>query len=131
MPQPLEHEIAEPRELPPPAPKKGPPLTVVAEGTNVDGRVQVTGDLRVDGEVRGPLLSAGATCEVSPDGTVVVQSARAATLVVHGTLRADDVAARRVMVAAGGALHARVVAAESVEVETGGVLEAELEIGHG
>jgi cytoskeletal protein CcmA (bactofilin family) len=117
------------RELPPPAPKKVPPLTVIAEGTAVDGRVQVTGDLRVDGRVEGPLLAAGAACEVSPGGSVSVVTARSATLVVHGTLHAAEVIARRVLVTSAGTLHARVLAAESVEVEAGGTLGAALEIG--
>jgi cytoskeletal protein CcmA (bactofilin family) len=119
------------RELPPPAPKKLPPLTVIAQGTAVDGRVRVEGDLRVDGRVEGPLLAAGASCEVSPGGSVAVETARAASLVVHGTLHAGEVVARRVLVTAAGALHARVVAAEGVEVEAGGTLAATLEIGAG
>ena len=117
--------------LPPPAPKPkhAPPLTVLAEGTAVGGRVEVGGDLRVDGAVEGVLLGAGGTCEVSAQGKVTVETARAATLVVHGALRADAVAARRVVVAATGELRARLVAAESVEVEEGGKLDATLEVG--
>ena len=128
---PKEAAPREARELPPPAPKKLPPLTVIAEGTAVDGRVQVTGDLRVDGRVDGPLLAAGGACEVSPGGAVAVETARAASLVVHGTLHAGEVVARRVLVTEKGALHARVVACEGVEVEAGGKLAATLEIGAG
>ena len=119
------------RDLPPEPPKKGPPLTVVADGTSVEGRLAVTGDLRVDGRVEGAALTAGASCEISRGGTVVVEQARAASLVVHGALRADEVVARTVRVMAGGAVHARVVAAEAVDVETGGVLDAAIEIGKG
>ena len=121
--------VAAARELPPPAPRKLPPLTVIAEGTAVDGRVQVAGDLRVDGRVEGPLLAAGAACEISTGGAVSVAAARAASLVVHGTLLAGEVVARRVLVTATGTLHARVLAAESVEVEAGGKLGAVLEVG--
>jgi cytoskeletal protein CcmA (bactofilin family) len=128
-PQPRESAPPAPRELPPPPPKKVPPLTVIAQGTAVDGRVQVAGDLRVDGRVEGPLLAAGAACEISPGGSVAVETARAASLVVHGTLHAGEVVARRVLVSAAGTLHARVLAAEGVEVEAGGTLAAVLEIG--
>lgn len=118
-----------PRALPAAPPKKLPPLTVIAEGTHVDGRVAVTGDLRVDGRVEGPLAAAGAACEISPAGEVSVDAARAATIVVRGRLHAREVVARHVLVAATGELRADVVAAASVEVETGGRLDATLEIG--
>jgi cytoskeletal protein CcmA (bactofilin family) len=129
MSQPLEQPAAPVRELPPPPPKKAPPLTIVADGTSVEGRVQVTGDLRVDGRVDGPLLAAGATCEISTKGAVAVETARAAAIVVHGVLKADEVIARRVTVTSTGTLHARVVAAEAVEVDAGGTLDADLEVG--
>jgi cytoskeletal protein CcmA (bactofilin family) len=127
--QPNENATPGERELPPPAPKKAPPLTVIADGTNVGGRVNVTGDLRVDGNVEGSLLSAGGACEVSAQGVVAVEQARAASLVVHGKLRANEVLARRVVVMSAGELLAQVVAAEEVEVEDGGKLGATLEIG--
>ena len=118
-----------PRELPPPAPRRTPPITVVATGTSVDGRLHAEGDLRVDGRVDGPLLVAGATCEIGRDGAAAAEQVRAAAVVVYGMLRAGEVVARRVTVAAGGVLYARVVAAESVDVEHGGTLDATLEVG--
>lgn len=117
------------RELPPPPPKPAPPLTVIAEGTTVGGRVEVGGDLRVDGVVEGTLLGAGGACEVSAGGRVAVETARAVALVVHGVLRAETVIARRVVVMAAGELRAHVVAADAVEVEAGGKLDAMLEVG--
>ncbi len=90
------------RELPPPAPKHAPPITVIAEGTAVGGRVEVRGDLRVDGAVEGTLLAAGGSCEVSAGGSVAVGTARAAAVVVHGVLHAEEVVARRVVVTAAG-----------------------------
>src|SRR5438067_384602 len=97
MTQLLEHEASSTTaELPPAPPKKLPPLTVVADGTSVEGRLQVTGDLRIDGRVDGPLLAAGASCEISAGGTVSVHTARAVSIVVYGALRADEVIARRV-----------------------------------
>lgn len=123
------NETAEPRVLPTAPSSKTPPLTVIAEGTRVDGTVDVSGDLRVDGRVEGKALAAAATCEISRDGVVAVDLARALTITVHGTLRADEVVARRVVVMPTGTVVARVLAAESVEVETGGTLEASLEIG--
>jgi cytoskeletal protein CcmA (bactofilin family) len=125
-PLPQAQPIAE-SPLPDAPPRKRPPLTVVAEGTSLDGRLQVAGDLRVDGRVDGALLAAGATCEIGATGAAQAECVRAATLVVHGALRADEVAARRVTIAAGGALHARLVRAEAVEVAEGGVLDAMLE----
>ena len=93
------------RELPSPSTGKAPPLTVIAEGTRVEGLVEVTGDLRVDGRVEGRLLAAGAACEISRAGTVAVDTARAVSIVVHGTLRATEVVARRVAVSATGVLQ--------------------------
>lgn len=117
------------RELPPPPPKNAPPLTIIADGTNVGGHVSVTGDLRVDGTVEGALLAAGGSCEISPKGAVHVETARAVSLIVHGKLRATEVVARRVVVMKDGELLAHVLAAEAVEVEDGGILGASLEIG--
>ena len=129
MSQPNSSQPSADRELPPPPPKNAPPLTVIADGTNVGGHVNVTGDLRVDGSVEGALLSAGGSCEISLGGAVHVESARAVSLVVHGKLRATEVVARRVTVMSSGELLAHVVAAEAVEVEDGGKLGAALEIG--
>lgn len=117
------------RELPPPPPKNAPPLTVIADGTNVGGRVNVTGDLRVDGAVEGEMLAAGGACEISSGGAVSVDTARAVSLVVHGKLKAREVVARRVVVMGAGEIVAQVVAADTVEIETGGKLDATLEIG--
>jgi cytoskeletal protein CcmA (bactofilin family) len=122
---------ADVRELPSPPTGKAPPLTVIAEGTQVEGLVHVTGDLRVDGRVEGRLLASGAACEISRAGSVAVDMARAVSIVVHGTLRATEIVARRVTVTATGVLQAQVLAAESVEVELGGALDATLEVGGG
>jgi cytoskeletal protein CcmA (bactofilin family) len=103
------------------------PITVIADGTKVDGSVSVGGDLRVDGAVEGPLLAAAA-CEIAPQGVVSVETARAETLVVHGRLQAAEVYATRIAVMPAGQLFATVVVAESVEVEAGGKLAAQLEI---
>ena len=103
------------------------PITVIADGTKVDGSVSVGGDLRVDGAVEGPLLAA-AGCEIAPQGVVSVETARAEALVVHGRLLATEVFATRVAVMPAGQLFAQVVVAESVDVEAGGKLAAQLEI---
>lgn len=124
-----EPPAAEPRTLPTPPATKTPPLTVIAAGTIVEGRVDVAGDLRVDGRVEGRALATAAGCEISRDGAVAVDAVRALSLVVHGAVRADEVVARRVVVTATGSLVARVLAAESLDVETGGVLDAALEVG--
>ncbi len=104
-----------------------PPITVIADGTKVDGSVSVGGDLRVDGAVEGPLLAATA-CEIAPQGVVSVDATRAESLVVHGLLRAVEVQATRVTVMASGRLFAHVVVAECVDVQPGGKLAAQLDV---
>ena len=103
----------------------------------------VTGDLNAclrlaaaEAARRWPRLSPVAVCAdlpaLRPDelgSALGALPARAASFVVHGTLHAGEVIARRVLVTATGVLHARVVAAEAVEVEAGGKLGAVLEIG--
>lgn len=107
-----------------------PPITVIADGTKVDGSVSVGGDLRVDGAVEGPLLQAAA-CEIAPQGVVSVDTARAQALVVHGRIRADEVHATRLHIMPAGQVFAHLVVAESVDVEAGGKLAAQLEIARG
>jgi cytoskeletal protein CcmA (bactofilin family) len=110
--------------------RQAPPITVIADGTKVDGSVSVGGDLRVDGAVEGAMLSADA-CEIAPHGVVSVETARAHVLVVHGRLRATEVYATRVSVMPTGQLYAHVVVAESVDVDAGGKLAAQLEVARG
>jgi cytoskeletal protein CcmA (bactofilin family) len=107
----------------------GPPITVIADGTKVDGSVNVTGDLRVDGAVEGTLLASGGACEIAARGNVSVDVARATSLIVYGRLRAAEVFARRVVVMPDGEINAQVIVADAVEVEGGGKLAANLEIG--
>ncbi|MDX2192879.1 MAG: polymer-forming cytoskeletal protein [Gemmatimonadales bacterium] len=115
--------------MPQTQPAKGPPpITVIAEGTQVQGSVEVTGDLRVDGAVQGGLLASGGGCEVARQGAVQVERARAHQLTVHGTLHANEVRARHVLVCGDGELVAQVVYAEAVAVERGGKLAALLEV---
>lgn len=109
-------------------PRAAPPITIIAEGTAVQGSVSVGGDLRVDGHVEGALLSAEG-CEIAAHGAVAVGTARVTRLVVHGRLQAEAVTARHVVVVAGGDLQAHVVVAETVDVEPGGALLAQLEVG--
>lgn len=109
-------------------PRAAPPITVIAEGTAIEGSVSVVGDLRVDGTVAGSLLEAEG-CEIAARGTVTVRTARARRLVVHGRLSADEVVAHHVVVLADGQVDAHVVVAEAVDVAAGGGLSAQLEIG--
>jgi cytoskeletal protein CcmA (bactofilin family) len=106
------------------------PITVIADGTKVDGSVSVGGDLRIDGTVEGPTLAAS-SCEIAPHGVVSVETARAEAFVVHGRLLANEVYAKRVAVMPAGQLFAHVVVAESVDVSAGGKLAAQLEIARG
>lgn len=108
-------------------PRGAPPITVIADGTKVDGSVSVGGDLRVDGAVEGPLLAA-ASCEIASRGVVSVENARAQALVVYGRLRAAEVHARKIAVMSGGQLLAHLVVAEAVDVADGGQFAAHVEI---
>ncbi len=80
--------------------------TLIGARTRIEGTIQFSGGLRIDGSVRGSLISEGdqqSVLMLSEKG-VIEGEIRAPHVVINGTLKGDIIASERVELAA----HARV-----------------------
>lgn len=90
QPQPVQPT---PQAAPAPAPVASTRLTVISEGTILEGQLRVDGDLRVEGLVKGTVTSKGKVTMLKTgrvDGDIICQHAEISGL-VNGKLKVQDV----------------------------------------
>jgi len=116
---------ATPTETPRPAAERGRPVTRIAAGTRIEGKVAGAADLVVEGEVEGE-IAIEATATVAPQGRVVGRIV-AHVVQVAGTVEGDVEARERVELQPTARLTGDVAAAKVVIAE-GAFLKGSVEM---
>ncbi|MGE5318821.1 MAG: bactofilin family protein [Hyphomicrobiaceae bacterium] len=92
-------------------------MTFISKGSEVTGDIHASGNLRVDGIVRGT-VRAGGDLEVSAEGLIEGKSVSAHNIIIHGVVKATLTAEGLLRIHS----HAEVqgdVAAEALDIESG------------
>lgn len=92
-------------------------LTFIGKGSEVKGDLDVAGNLRVDGIVRGNVRAEG-DVEVSPGGVIEGKSVSARNIIVHGTVKATLTALEQLRIHSRGEVEGDVTA-QSLDIESG------------
>ena len=106
-------------------------LTIIAQGARFEGAaINVSGDLRVDGEVQVEDLVVGQRLIVGPTGQVEAGRTRAADAVVAGSLQGRMEAESTLVLKDTGRISGVIVASRLI-VEEGGICDGTFSIGTG
>jgi len=92
-------------------------MTFIGKGSEITGDVHASGNLRVDGVVRGNILVDG-DLEVSVGGVVEGKDVSARNIVIHGLVKATITAGEQLRIHAQGEVQGDVTA-QSLDIEAG------------
>lgn len=92
-------------------------LTFIGKGSEVKGDLNVAGNLRVDGIVRGNVRAEG-DVEVSLGGVIEGNSVSARNIIVHGTVKATLTAQEQLRIHSQGEVEGDVTA-QALDIESG------------
>lgn len=106
-------------------------LTIIAQGARIEGAsINVSGDLRIDGEVQTDELIVGQRMIVGPSGQVDSERIRAHDAVIAGNLRGRVEVEATLVLKETGRLSG-VLAAARLIVEEGGICDGTFNVGTG
>ncbi|MFO7543433.1 MAG: polymer-forming cytoskeletal protein [Thiobacillus sp.] len=92
-------------------------MTFICEGTELLGEIKASGNLRVDGTVRGNVHAKG-DIEVSASGTIEGKSVTARNVIIHGRVKSTLIAEGQIRIHSKGEMEGDVTA-QSLDIESG------------
>lgn len=92
-------------------------ITFISLGTEVQGEIRSTGNLRVEGTIQGNVKAEG-DIEVSASGIIEGKTVSARNIVIHGRVKATLVAEGQLRIHSQGEVEGDVTAA-SLDIESG------------
>jgi cytoskeletal protein CcmA (bactofilin family) len=92
-------------------------MTFISKGSEVTGNIRATGNLRVDGIIRGKVHADG-DLEVSAGGLIEGESVRARNIVIHGQVKATLTAEGHLRIHSQGEVQGDVTA-QALDIESG------------
>lgn len=92
-------------------------MTFISKGSEITGDIHASGNLRVDGVIRGNVLVEG-DLEVSAGGVIEGKSVNARNIVIHGLIKATLTAGEQLRIHAQGEVQGDVTA-NSLDIEAG------------
>ncbi len=84
-------------------------VTYLGSGSELQGTLQVKGNLRIDGRIQGTVEAAG-DIEVSSDGAIEGPEVRGVNITVHGAIKANIVAEGKLTLSRTARLEGDIVA---------------------
>lgn len=109
---------------------KVPVHQTIHKDCRVEGTLHFKGGLLIEGTVKGDLHGADTkSCiTVGKHGSLSTSRVRADILIVNGTLQADSIQARQVVLGAGSKVKAAILQGDLVEIHTGAQFEGSVDI---
>lgn len=92
-------------------------MTFISKGSEITGDIRASGNLRVDGVIRGNVLVEG-DLEVSAGGVIEGKDVSARNIVIHGLVKATITAGEQLRIHAQGEVQGDVTA-QSLDIEAG------------
>lgn len=92
-------------------------MTFISKGSEITGDIRASGNLRVDGVIRGNVLVEG-DLEVSTGGVIEGKDVSARNIVIHGLVKATISAGEQLRIHAQGEVQGDVTA-QSLDIEAG------------
>jgi cytoskeletal protein CcmA (bactofilin family) len=92
-------------------------MTFISKGSEVKGDIHASGNLRVDGAIRGN-VSAEGDIEVSTSGVIEGKNVSARNIVIHGLVKATLVAEEQLRIHSHGEVQGDVTA-KALDIEAG------------
>ena len=92
-------------------------MTFIGKGSEVKGDINVAGNLRVDGVIRGNVRAEG-DIEVSLGGVIEGKDVRARNIIIHGLVKATLTAEEQLRIHAQGEVQGDVTA-QALDIESG------------
>lgn len=92
-------------------------ITFISQGSTVTGDIHASGNLRVDGNIRGNVHAEG-DLEVSASGSVDGKTVTARNIVIHGKVKATLTAQAQLRIHGHGVVEGDVTA-EALDIESG------------
>jgi len=92
-------------------------MTFISQGTEVTGDIHATGNLRVDGTIRGKVRADG-DIEVSAGGLIEGENVSARNIVIHGQVKATLTAEGHLRIHSQGEVQGDVTA-QALDIESG------------
>lgn len=92
-------------------------MTFISKGSEVKGDINVAGNLRVDGTIRGNVRAQG-DIEVSLGGVIEGKDVRARNIIIHGLVKATLTAEEQLRIHAQGEVQGDVTA-QALDIESG------------
>lgn len=92
-------------------------MTFISKGSEVKGDINVAGNLRVDGAIRGNVRAQG-DIEVSLGGVIEGKDVRARNIIIHGLVKATLTAEEQLRIHAQGEVQGDVTA-QALDIESG------------
>lgn len=99
------------------AESQGSAMTFISKGSEITGDIHASGNLRVEGVIRGNVLVDG-DLEVSAGGLVEGKGVSARNIVIHGLVKATVTAGEQLRIHAQGEVQGDVTA-QSLDIEAG------------
>jgi cytoskeletal protein CcmA (bactofilin family) len=92
-------------------------ITYISQGSEITGDIHTSGNLRVDGTIRGDVRADG-DLEVSASGIIEGKTITARNILIHGLVKATLVADGQLSIHSHGEVHGDVTA-QSLDIESG------------
>lgn len=92
-------------------------MTFISKGSEVKGDIHASGNLRVDGIIRGNVLAEG-DIEVSTGGVIEGKNVSARNIIIHGLVKATLVAEEQLRIHSHGEVQGDVTA-KALDIESG------------
>ena len=92
-------------------------MTFIGKGSEVKGDINVAGNLRVDGVIRGNVRAEG-DIEVSLGGVIEGKDVRARNIIIHGLVKATLTAEEQLRIHSQGEVQGDVTA-QALDIESG------------
>lgn len=96
---------------------QGMAMTFISKGSEIKGDIHASGNLRVDGIIRGNVLAEG-DIEVSPGGVIEGKDVKARNIVIHGLVKATLTATEQLRIHSQGEVLGDVIA-QALDIESG------------
>lgn len=92
-------------------------ITFISQGSEIAGDIHASGNLRVDGTIRGNVQADG-DLEVSASGIIEGKTVSARNIIIHGMVKATLVAEAQLRIHSHGEVHGDVTA-QALDIESG------------